>query len=546
MSIEDCIVRSALWAAYGDAVGFIGEMADAEKVRYRTGGSSRIEGAGSWRRRIGGRFGGIVQLPAGCYSDDTQLRLATSRAIRANGEFDVEAFAKVELPVWASYALGAGKTTRTAAKALAQPRATWVTNFFDVEDANYVRAGGNGAAMRIQPHVWSAKDWQRPETFLRDVVRNTIATHGDPRGIVGAVIHALFLADTLAYGRIPAPQRWEGLVNAASAVLDVVDGDSDLRDVWRPLWEQKTARNFATGVRETIAECISYCHLISELMTEDIQGSYAKAVEGLGGFAPESRGSATVTALLASLLAWLYRANPVEGILCAANVLGSDTDTIASMGGAIMGAVSEIAPDDAIADREYVEREARRLADVRSGSAQGSFSYPDLLRWVAPRTQLDTVGQSTSGEIVVAGLGPARAIGDPINFRASETEVMQWVELSFRQRLLMRQRQPLPVLQMSTVDNKPAGQEPRHGGSLASGLGPEFSSFPQKSLSLDEATRQVINSGFDPEMTGRFLLEFAKGDNGIELAIGFASIVSKAKIARDQAEHRRDRRKPNN
>ena len=35
----------------------------------------------------------------------------------------------------------------------------------------------------------------------------------------------------------------------------------------------------------------------------------------------------------------------MEGILCAANVLGSDTDTIASMGGAIMGAVSEMAPD---------------------------------------------------------------------------------------------------------------------------------------------------------------------------------------------------------
>ena len=544
MSTEDSIVRSALWAAYGDAVGFIGEMADAEKVRYRTGGSSRIEGAQSWRRRIGGRFGGMVQLPAGCYSDDTQLRLATSRAIRANGEFDVEAFAKVELPVWVSYALGAGKTTRTAAKALAQPSPTWVTNFFDIEGVNYVRAGGNGAAMRIQPHVWSAKDWQRPETFLRDVVHNTIVTHGDPRGIVGAVIHALFLADTLAHREIPAPQRWEELVDAASAVIDLVDGDSHLRDIWRPLWEQKTTRNFATGIRETIAECINYCHLISELMTEDAEGSYVKAVERLGGFAPESRGSATVTALLASLLAWLYRAKPMEGILCAANVLGSDTDTIASMGGAIMGAVCEMAPIEAIADREYVEREARRLADVRRGTAQENFTYPDLLRWVAPRTQLDTVGQSTSGEIVIAGLGSAQAIGAPINSRASATEVIQWVELSFGQRLLMRQRRPLPVL--PTADNKSAGQAPRQGDVLASGPLPEFGSPAKKPLSLDEASRQVIRSGFDPEMTGRFLLEFATGDNGIELAVGFAAIVSKAKIARDQAEHRRDRRKPNN
>jgi ADP-ribosylglycohydrolase len=545
MRIEDRIVRSALWAAYGDAVGFIGEMADPGTVRYRTGGSSRIEGAKSWPRRIGGKFGLVVSLPAGCYSDDTQLRLATSRAIRASGEFDVEAFAKVELPVWLSYAFGAGKSTRAAAKSLAQTSVTWATNFFDAEGVSYFRAGGNGAAMRIQPHVWSAKDWQRPEMFLRDVVRNAIVTHGDPRGIVGAAIHALFLADTLANGVIPELQRWEELVEAASTVIDVIDGDLDLRDIWCPLWEQRTTCTLAAGVRETIAECINYCRLISELVTEDAEGSYAKAVDALGGLAPESRGSATVTTLLAGLLAWLYRASPREGILCAANVLGSDTDTIASMGGAIMGAVCETAPVEEIADQEYVEREARRLADVRNGTAQGSFKYPDLLRWAAPKTQLDTIGQSTNGEMVVAGLGSARAIGEPINPRASATEVMQWVELSFGQLLLVRRRQPLPVIQMTTVDSKPAEQAPRHGGLLDSGSWREIGRPVKKPLSIDEASRQVIGSGFDPGMIGRFLLEFARRDNGIELAIAFAAIVSKAKIARDQADHRRDRRKPN-
>ena len=64
----------------------------------------------------------------------------------------------------------------------------------------------------------------------------------------------------------------------------VVDGDSDLRDIWRPLWEQKTTRNFATGIRETIAECINYCHLISELMTEDAEGSLRQGGRKAGWF----------------------------------------------------------------------------------------------------------------------------------------------------------------------------------------------------------------------------------------------------------------------
>ena len=31
------VTNSSLWAAYGDALGFITEMADEKKVKYRTG-----------------------------------------------------------------------------------------------------------------------------------------------------------------------------------------------------------------------------------------------------------------------------------------------------------------------------------------------------------------------------------------------------------------------------------------------------------------------------------------------------------------------------
>ena len=110
-SVAEQTVRSALWAAYADALGFITELTDRSGLRRRAK-VDRVTEATAWTRLVGGRFGALAKLPPGCYSDDTQLRLATSRAINGDGHFDVEAFAKVELPVCFSDSLGAGAGTK--------------------------------------------------------------------------------------------------------------------------------------------------------------------------------------------------------------------------------------------------------------------------------------------------------------------------------------------------------------------------------------------------------------------------------------------------
>src|SRR4051812_5768683 len=98
-SREQAVVSSALWAAAGDALGWMTELARGESgVVHRTGFPT-VSAPVDWQRMIGGRAGPRVDLPAGTYSDDTQLRLAVCRAIRGDGEFDVEAFAKVEVTV---------------------------------------------------------------------------------------------------------------------------------------------------------------------------------------------------------------------------------------------------------------------------------------------------------------------------------------------------------------------------------------------------------------------------------------------------------------
>ncbi len=193
------IQKSSLWAAYGDALGWISELTDSTGLSRRTRGRPLNEPM-AWKRRIGGRSGVTATLPRGCYSDDTQLRLATSRAIRSDG-FDVEAFAKVELPVWLSYGLGGGRSTSAAAAQLSRSSSTWWRNRFK----GWTRSGGNGAAMRIQPHVWASRAPERPDSYLLDVVRNAVSTHSHPTGLMGAVLHAQCVAHAMVFGKAPSP-----------------------------------------------------------------------------------------------------------------------------------------------------------------------------------------------------------------------------------------------------------------------------------------------------------------------------------------------------
>src|SRR4051812_20408835 len=190
--------RSALWAAYGDALGFMSELVGRPSALAQRLGADRVEGLQPWRRRVGGKFGIELTLPAGTYSDDTQLRLATSRAIRSSGRFDIESFSKVELPIFLAYELGGGRGTRAAASELAKRSTRWANNFFDKNGASYVGGGGNGAAMRIQPHVWASRSYA-PEEFLGDVFANSICTHGHARGFIGAAWHAISLASAMEH-----------------------------------------------------------------------------------------------------------------------------------------------------------------------------------------------------------------------------------------------------------------------------------------------------------------------------------------------------------
>ena len=448
--------RSSLWAAYGDALGWISELTNEAGLRRRTGGAPLSEPV-VWKRRIGGRAGITASLPAGCYSDDTQLRLATGRAIRPDG-FDVEAFAKVELPVWLGYALGAGKSTSAAAINLSKPRTSWFANTFK----GWTNSGGNGAAMRIQPHVWAARSLE-PEEFLPDVVRNSICTHSHPTGLLGAVLHALALAHTMTAGRHPTPEDLLAVTEVAANLPDIIQGDIETGSYWRSAFEAESGP-FEEAWSKAVAECKEAIRLADTGPGSAGTASYSLIIDRLGLRKPERRGSGQLTAVAAAGLTWC-ETRPEEALRRAANAIGTDTDTIATMAGAILGVTAESDPPIEVLDANLFRSEADRFAKIAEGARPKGHRYPDLLHWSAPKARADALTRTRDEGLHVRGLGRAEAIGDPIA-PPSGIFKWQWVRLETGQTLLIKRRGSLKV-HPEEIDAGPEAQSTTPASSVS-------------------------------------------------------------------------------
>jgi ADP-ribosylglycohydrolase len=425
-------VGSAAWAAYGDALGFISELTDEPGLARRTQGR-RLDHPMSWTRRIGGRQGVQVELPPGCYSDDTQLRLAVGRCIGPAG-FDVEAFAKIELTVWPSYALGGGKGTKAAAANLAKDNVAWHTNTF----RGWTDAGGNGAAMRIQPHVWAAEYLNNPSGYAPDVIRDSVCTHGSPIGILGAVLHAMFLAHAIEYGEIPSPDAAMNLARGSRRLRLLVPEDSDALGIWMGLWEREKKGSFQRGWDAAASDA-------SEALTRATRWAlspsrhYPELLASLDLYSPSRRGSGLLTTIAALALLWA-EPDAQHAVALAANAVGSDTDTIATMAGALGGAQVGSLPKG-VMDLDLICSEAERLARLAEGERRPGHQYPDLLHWVPPRTQADALVQH-DGEVRLLGLGPVQLVDNGTTKNGPFQ--WQWVTTRFGQTVLAKRRDDLP------------------------------------------------------------------------------------------------------
>jgi len=529
------IVRSAVWAAWADALGFQTELAEDERALQRRLGAESVQTTFAWHRRIGGRFGVQVQLPAGAYSDDTQLRLAVCRCIRADGRFDIETFSKIELPLFPSYELGGGLGTKAAAHALGRKATRWNSNFFASKRSRYVEGGGNGAAMRVQPHVWASKDL-RPGGYLPGVLRDAVCTHGHPRAILGAVLHALALASVLRERMPPEPARWDGMAKYLAEIPALMSDDEDLAERWLPLWEQKAGQTFSSAAEEVVLELRAQLRLAAQLANkrsgQDLD-LYGQLAEGIGGLSRATRGSGAVSAVLALWLAWRFPDRAAEGARVAANLIGSDTDTVATMAAALAGPMTSDRLPGPLLDAELHIAQAQRLEAIAARRPVEDFPHPDPLRWRAPQAMGDFLGLLDSRP-VVAGLGFVELEGDLFSPGGRKEGGWQWARTSFGQHLLVKRRETLPVLgswaaprQRAIAVRSAAPQPVPNGALLANG---RLERLPG---TVDDALEQLAARGYEHLLFSRLFMNLARGEHGSARAGVFATLVAERIRARE-------------
>ncbi|HAY5108361.1 TPA: ADP-ribosylglycohydrolase family protein [Escherichia coli] len=556
-AMERSIVNSALWAAAGDALGWITELSHGESGVKRRIGTTKVSKTVPWERIIGGKGGAKAKLPAGTYSDDTQLRLAVSRSIRENGFFDVESFAKIELTVWLSYSLGGGLGTKAAARNLTKRSVSWFTNFFENNKQNYFYSGGNGAAMRIQPHVWCSFNKEYRENLYLNIIKDSLVTHGHPHGFCGAIFHAMVLSDTIKNKKIPSPDAWISYAMQLSSIPDLVRDDSQLNTFWLTSWEQKNNCSLIDAIKNVESELIADIKKIDELVKITGNECYHEILSRLGCLTSKFRGSGLKTALASTALSYMFKDIGVEdALICAANELDSDTDTIATMCGAILGAIADHTPDWDIQDQDYIQDETLRLLNIDAQKNNSSFNYPDVGNWNPPVNQVDTIGYYNN-ELAITGLGYITPINNE-EFHSNDA-IWQWYSLPFGQTILAKRRKK--ITQHLTIEQFPREIKQPHiphrviesqmmekKNNTSSQYPLEFNKsnnynelvrHEQKTEKdpLDQATDDVINSNFDDLTLGRLLNACIDSTQSVQLAVSFTAIIAKAKIVRQRRKN---------
>lgn len=419
--------HGAFWgAAAGDALGWPHEM--PRRVRPRTESASGQNLFVSWHRRSGGRFMPHEEtINPGEYSDDTQLLLCTARSILKGADW-LSHFGYVELPSWSVYQRGAGGATGRAVESWVSGKFPWSRTHDLERRKKYFDAGGNGVAMRIMPHsLCGARDKDFRKT-ARAILLNGICTHGHPRALLGALLYgyaawkAFQHFSTLPYGfliesALAESQNW--------AVLPVLEGP--LKS-WGAEGEFLEI-NYGASWQNTLDE-------LQDLLRKALEGIRAgilvddhRTMKELGCFDSAIKGAGTVTAVSAIFLASRHAPDPAQGISFAANLEGSDTDTLASMTGALLGITSGIdwlQPFLAkLQDAPYLAKMAEAISttDTNGDSVINEFKTPSVSPRINVRQFEEQLSRSDPGAQIRLPDGRSATVED-VNFLTTSSATL--------------------------------------------------------------------------------------------------------------------------
>jgi len=379
-----------LGAAIGDALGWPNEMPSR---RVREEGRENRSGAQTfqtWRRRSGGRFMPHEdQILPGEYSDDTQLLLCSARSLIRGREW-LKHFACVELPTWSLYRRGGGGSTNRAVDMWVNGQSPWSQEIDDQKRRLYFDAGGNGVAMRILPHALCGANDNTFHSTANAILANGICTHGHARALIGALAYgyaawqALRLSGTLPYGHLLE------LVISGSREWSLFPESAGILSKWRD-----SAQDAARGQHEELwSATVEEMRTLFERSLTGIRAGAlsmdAQVLSDLGCFDRAKNGAGTVCAAASLYIASKYAPDPQNGVLEAAAAKGADTDTLASMTGALLGAISGTEWLQSYRDQLQDERYIGELADsVCSGTCAQDSDVDPVTPGLRPRVAID-------------------------------------------------------------------------------------------------------------------------------------------------------------
>lgn len=420
-----------LGAAYGDAAGW-----PEEKPRLRIDRETsepRLQGAllKPWVRRAGGRFFSHEEtINAGEYSDDTQLLLCTARSVlRKRGGWSW--FTRRELPAWLLYERGGGLATKKAAECWATGLSPWSPENKGERRKRYFDAGGNGVAMRIVPHCFMRGSSNSFSPIAKCIMANGLCTHGHPRALLGALAYgyavweSVRLDSPLEYGYL-VERVLSGLNEWSSMSVSAVSGD---------LW-LRSALEFSDGGYqdlwgETVKEQVELFEKCRAAMKKGALSVDEAVLEDLGCFDRNIGGAGTISAAAAVFLASRFAADPMNGVKVAALAKGADTDTLASMTGALLGAVQGaewlLEVRDTLQDSKYIVDLAESVAREE---AQGEW-IGEVELTLPSRADLESFSMRLEsvrpGETVLLPDEREARVSDPKTLKeGSSTTIIRW------------------------------------------------------------------------------------------------------------------------
>lgn len=369
--LSDRIAGSLLAAAAGDALGWMTEFIRSPDDLKRKMKVDRVTEYQSWSKQVGGRFQGYEDyIEAGDYSDDTQLTICTAACISPNGCFDYRSFCDLEYPLWLEYARGAGGTVKEAAQKIQRKSADWNSNFFSRKmkegTMDYRDGGANGAAMRISPHVLAnAGRWTQAEA---DIWRNSIISHGHPRAIIGAILYGYALYTVLQESEPINGQEFIETLGNWVKELEIPQ-ISGLK-TWLSEWNKGRLETFDQVFANTKQEAIEQLRLVWKALRDKEKPE--SVLRQLGCFDYKTKGSGLGTAI-AGIYLFAYQPEATsDNIIIAANMIGSDTDSIAAFVGGLGGAAFGLnaIPEkwrSQVQDNAFLIRLGEHLASIAVG-----------------------------------------------------------------------------------------------------------------------------------------------------------------------------------